>query len=60
MKYKKIILAGGNGYMGGVFADHYKDLAEEIIILSSSLKHLTGISVRSYGMERMKEIGLRS
>ncbi len=34
MKYKKIVLAGGNGYMGGVFADYYKDLADEIIILS--------------------------
>lgn len=34
MKYKKIILAGGNGYMGGVFTDYYKDLAAEIIILS--------------------------
>jgi uncharacterized protein (TIGR01777 family) len=38
MKYKKIILAGGNGYMGGVFTDHYKDLAAEIIILSRQPK----------------------
>jgi uncharacterized protein (TIGR01777 family) len=42
MKYKKIILAGGNGYMGGVFADHYKDLAEEIIILSRQPKAPNG------------------
>lgn len=34
MKYKKIILAGGNGYVGGVFADYYKNSADEIIILS--------------------------
>ncbi len=34
MKYKKIILAGGNGYLGGVLACYYKDLAEEVIILS--------------------------
>ncbi|WP_256010176.1 TIGR01777 family oxidoreductase [Desertivirga xinjiangensis] len=34
MKYRKIILAGGNGYLGGVLARFYKDLAEEVIILS--------------------------
>jgi NAD dependent epimerase/dehydratase family enzyme len=34
MKYKKIILAGGNGYLGGVLARYYKYLADEIIILS--------------------------
>lgn len=34
MKYKKIILAGGNGYLGGVLANYYKELAEEVIILS--------------------------
>ena len=38
MKYNKIILAGGNGYMGGVFADYYKELAHEIIILSRQPK----------------------
>lgn len=38
MKYKKIVLAGGNGYMGGVFADYYKDIADEIIILSRHSK----------------------
>ncbi|PJJ84928.1 TIGR01777 family oxidoreductase [Mucilaginibacter auburnensis] len=36
MKYKKIILAGGNGYLGGVLAAYYKNLAEEVIILSRS------------------------
>lgn len=34
MKYKKIILAGGNGYLGKVLAGYYRDLAEEVIILS--------------------------
>src|SRR6185437_2460926 len=34
MKFKKIILAGGNGYLGGVLTDYYKDMATEIIILS--------------------------
>ncbi|MBW4890461.1 TIGR01777 family oxidoreductase [Mucilaginibacter sp. HMF5004] len=42
MTYKKIILAGGNGYLGGVLADHYKDLADEIIILSRKTKALNG------------------
>ena len=34
MKYKKIVLAGGNGYLGKVLAKYYKDKAEEIVILS--------------------------
>jgi len=34
MKYNKIILAGGNGYLGGILAEYYKDLAHEVIILS--------------------------
>jgi len=34
MKYKKIVLAGGNGYLGKVLADYYKDIATEIVILS--------------------------
>ena len=34
MKYHKIILAGGNGYLGTVLADHYKKIANEVIILS--------------------------
>lgn len=34
MKYHKVILAGGNGYLGKVLADYYKDLAEEVLILS--------------------------
>ncbi|OOQ60809.1 TIGR01777 family oxidoreductase [Mucilaginibacter pedocola] len=34
MKYHKIVLAGGNGYLGTVLAKYYKNLAEEIILLS--------------------------
>jgi uncharacterized protein (TIGR01777 family) len=34
MKFKKIILAGGNGYLGRVLTNYYKDKATEIIILS--------------------------
>jgi uncharacterized protein (TIGR01777 family) len=34
MKYKKIILAGGNGYLGKVLANYYKDKAGEVVILS--------------------------
>lgn len=33
-KFKKIVLAGGSGYLGQVFAKHYRDLADEVIILA--------------------------
>ncbi|OCX51142.1 TIGR01777 family protein [Mucilaginibacter sp. PPCGB 2223] len=42
MKYKKIILAGGNGYLGGVLAGYYRNLADEIIILSRKPKATDG------------------
>lgn len=42
MKYKKIILAGGNGYIGGVLADYYKDLADDVVILSRQPKTPAG------------------
>lgn len=38
MKYNKIVLAGGNGYLGTVLADYYKPIADEIIILSRHAK----------------------
>jgi len=38
MKYKKIVLAGGNGYLGNVFDGYYRDKAEEIVILSRHAK----------------------
>jgi len=34
MKYKKIVLAGGNGYLGTVLAKYYRDRAQEVVILS--------------------------
>ena len=34
MLYKKIILAGGNGYLGQVLAEYYRHLSEEVIVLS--------------------------
>ncbi len=40
-KFKKIVLAGGNGYLGTVFADYYKDKADEIVILSRHEKQTT-------------------
>ncbi|HEX3386941.1 MAG TPA: TIGR01777 family oxidoreductase [Mucilaginibacter sp.] len=42
MKYHKIILAGGNGFLGTVLANHYKTLAEEIIILARRPKAAEG------------------
>src|SRR5688500_3614193 len=42
MKYNKIVLAGGNGYLGGVLAEFYKPLANEIIILSRKNKAANG------------------
>ena len=42
MKYNKIVLAGGNGYLGGVLAEYYKPLANEIIILSRKEKAANG------------------
>jgi uncharacterized protein (TIGR01777 family) len=34
MKYNKIVLAGGNGYLGTVLARYYQPLANKVIILS--------------------------
>lgn len=34
MKYNKIVLAGGNGYLGRVLAGYYRGIAQEVIILS--------------------------
>lgn len=34
MKYDKIVLAGGNGYLGQVLQEYYKPLAREVILLS--------------------------
>ena len=42
MKYNKIILAGGNGYMGTVLAQYYRAFANEVIILSRKFKAADG------------------
>lgn len=42
MPYKKIILAGGNGYLGTVLANYYCEKAEQIIILSRNAKPADG------------------
>lgn len=42
MQYKKIILAGGNGYLGTVLANYYREKAEQIIILSRNPKPADG------------------
>jgi uncharacterized protein (TIGR01777 family) len=42
MKYKKIILAGGNGYLGGVLAGYYRHIADEVIILTRKPKATDG------------------
>lgn len=34
MKYDKIVLAGGNGYLGKVLQEYYKPMTREIIVLS--------------------------
>src|ERR1700744_2060260 len=34
MKYNKIVLAGGNGYLGRVLTEYYKGIAKEVIVLS--------------------------
>lgn len=38
MLYQKIVLAGGNGYLGTVLASYYRHLAAKVIILSRTPK----------------------
>ncbi|MCX2473159.1 TIGR01777 family oxidoreductase [Pedobacter sp. MC2016-05] len=42
MIYNKIVLAGGNGYLGGLLAKHFSSLANEVIILSRKQKAQNG------------------
>lgn len=42
MKYQKIILAGGNGYLGRVLANYYRWISKEVIILSRTPKSAGG------------------
>ena len=34
MNYRKIVLAGGNGYLGGLLAKHFSGITDEVIILA--------------------------
>ncbi|MGV3642563.1 MAG: TIGR01777 family oxidoreductase [Adhaeribacter sp.] len=42
MEYKKIVLAGGSGYLGRVLGEYYRPLAEEVIVLSRKDKAADG------------------
>ncbi|MGZ3757344.1 MAG: TIGR01777 family oxidoreductase [Mucilaginibacter sp.] len=42
MRYHKIVMAGGNGYLGGVLANYYRQKSDEIIILSRKPKPADG------------------
>ena len=42
MKYKKIVLAGGNGYLGRVLAEYYSPLCKDVVILSRTKKAQDG------------------
>ena len=39
MKFKKIVLAGGSGYLGRVLANYYSQKAQEVVVLSRTEKH---------------------
>ena len=45
-KYNKVVLAGGCGYLGGVFAAYYRHLAKEVIIFSRQFK-MSDLNVRT-------------
>jgi uncharacterized protein (TIGR01777 family) len=42
MKYHKVVLAGGNGYLGTVFSNYYAAKSDEVIILSRTPKATCG------------------
>jgi NAD dependent epimerase/dehydratase family enzyme len=58
MKFKKIILAGGNGYLGRVLAAYYQQKAEEIIVLSRKPGDPEETLKRYCGMASQQVIGL--
>ncbi|MBL7931633.1 MAG: TIGR01777 family oxidoreductase [Bacteroidia bacterium] len=45
-RLNKIVLAGGSGYIGTVLCEHFKDMTDEIVILSRGAEHKKG-NVRS-------------
>jgi uncharacterized protein (TIGR01777 family) len=42
MKAKKIVLAGGSGFLGQLLSDHFKKTAEQIVVLGRSVKPASG------------------
>jgi uncharacterized protein (TIGR01777 family) len=42
MRYSKIVLAGGNGYLGTVLAKYFSPLTDEVIVLARKAKATTG------------------
>ncbi|GGH14394.1 NAD-dependent epimerase/dehydratase family protein [Pedobacter zeae] len=42
IKYKKVVLAGGNGYLGHVLAKHFSPVTDEIVILSRKSQSAQG------------------
>ncbi len=42
MKYSKIVLAGGNGYLGQVLAKHFSPITDEVVILSRKTQPAKG------------------
>ncbi|WP_443945459.1 TIGR01777 family oxidoreductase [Pedobacter sp. AW1-32] len=42
MKYNKVVIAGGNGYIGKVLSQHFGQYANEVVILSRKEKEQTG------------------
>ncbi|RBQ03531.1 TIGR01777 family oxidoreductase [Pedobacter miscanthi] len=56
MKYGKIVLAGGNGYLGNVLAKYFSSVADEIIILARKPKANDGnIKTRLWDGKTMGE-----
>ena len=41
MKYKKIILAGGSGFIGQYLSRYFYEKSEEIVVLSRGKEHAT-------------------
>ncbi|WP_183565556.1 TIGR01777 family oxidoreductase [Mucilaginibacter sp. SP1R1] len=54
--YKKIVLAGGNGYLGTVLAKYYSDLADEVIILARKQRPVKG-NIRTVVWDGITENG---
>src|SRR5690349_10186230 len=47
MKYSKIVLAGGNGYLGKVLSNYFKTEAGEVVVLSRRKLSYADENIRS-------------